>query len=319
MVVPIEQGTPLVAIVGPTAAGKSALAVAVAASLDGEIINYDSVQLYRGFDIGSGKLAPQERQGIPHHLLDCLEAQDQFTAGDYRREALRVLAEVKERRKLPVFVGGTGLYLRAVFMGLFDGPPRSEELRSRLRIVAQRRGREFVHRLLERLDPAAAARIEPRDTQKAVRALEVCILARTPISAMQARGRSGLEGYRVLKVGLHPERRELCRRIDRRVEWMFAHGLLEETRSLLARQDSSRLKALGALGYRQAKELALGQISLPEAIAQTQAATRRYAKRQMTWFRHEAGISWFSGFGDDPRIQIQVIDALRESRIAAVS
>ena len=319
MVVPIEQGTPLVAIVGPTAAGKSALAVAVAASLDGEIINYDSVQLYRGFDIGSGKLAPQERQGIPHHLLDCLEAQDQFTAGDYRREALRVLAEVKERRKLPVFVGGTGLYLRAVFMGLFDGPPRSEELRSRLRTVAQRRGREFLHRLLERLDPAATARIEPRDTQKAVRALEVCILARTPISAMQARGRSGLEGYRVLKVGLHPERRELCRRIDRRVEWMFAHGLLEETRSLLARQDSSRLKALGALGYRQAKELALGQISLPEAIAQTQAATRRYAKRQMTWFRHEAGISWFSGFGDDPRIQVQVIDALRESRIAAVS
>jgi len=319
MVVPIEQGTPLVAIVGPTAAGKSALAVAVAASLDGEIINYDSVQLYRGFDIGSGKLAPQERQGIPHHLLDCLEAQDQFTAGDYRREALRVLAEVKERGKLPVFVGGTGLYLRAVFMGLFDGPPRSEELRSRLRTVAQRRGREFLHRLLERLDPAATARIEPRDTQKAVRALEVCILARTPISAMQARGRSGLEGYRVLKVGLHPERRELCRRIDRRVEWMFAHGLLEETRSLLARQDSSRLKALGALGYRQAKELALGQISLPEAIAQTQAATRRYAKRQMTWFRHEAGISWFSGFGDDPRIQVQVIDALRESRIAAVS
>ena len=319
MVVPIEQGAPLVAIVGPTAAGKSALAVAVAAALDGEIINYDSVQLYRGFDIGSGKPAFEERRRVPHHLLDCLEGQDAFTAGDYRREALRVLSEIKRRGKLPVFVGGTGLYLRALFMGLFDGPPRSEELRSRLRTVAQRRGREFLHRLLERLDPAAAARIEPRDTQKAVRALEVCILARTPISAMQARGRSGLEGYRVLKVGLHPERRELCRRIDRRVEWMFAHGLLEETRSLLARQDSSRLKALGALGYRQAKELALGQISLPEAIAQTQAATRRYAKRQMTWFRHEAGISWFSGFGDDPRIQIQVIDALRESRIAAVS
>lgn len=317
MVVPIERSTPLVAIVGPTAAGKSALAVAVAASLNGEIINYDSVQLYRGFDIGSGKLASQERQGIPHHLLDCLEAQDEFTAGDYRREALRVLAEVKERGKLPVFVGGTGLYLRALFMGLFDGPARSEELRSRLRALVERRGREFLHRLLERLDPAAAARIQPRDAQKSVRALEVCILARTPISAMQARGRSGLEGYRVLKVGLHPERKELCRRIDKRVEWMFAHGLLEETRSLLARQDSSQLKALGALGYRQASAFARGQMSLPDAIAQTQAATRRYAKRQMTWFRHEAGITWFSGFGDDLQIQAQVIDALRESSIAA--
>jgi tRNA dimethylallyltransferase len=317
MVVPIEKGAPLVAIVGPTAAGKSALALALAASLDGEIINYDSVQLYRGFDIGSGKLPPHERRGVPHHLLDCLEAQDQFTAGDYRREALRVLAEIKERGRLPVFVGGTGLYLRALFMGLFDGPPRSEELRVRLRALAERRGREFLHRLLKRLDPAAAARIQPRDAQKTVRALEVCILARTPISKMQARGRSGLEGYRVIKVGLDPERRELCRRIDRRVEWMFAHGLPEETRALLERQDWSRLKALGALGYRQASALALGQLSSPEAILQTQVATRRYAKRQMTWFRHEAGIIWFGGFGDDPQVQSQVIDALHETGIAA--
>jgi len=317
MVVPIAACAPLVAIVGPTPAGKSALAVAVAASLGGEIINYDSVQLYRGFDIGSGKLAPEERLGVPHHLLDCLEAQEPFTAGDYRREALRVLAEVKERGKLPVFVGGTGLYLRALFIGLFDGPPRSEELRSRLRSLAERRGREFLHRLLERLDPAAAVRIQPRDTQKTVRALEVCILARTPISTMQARGRNGLEGYRVLKVGLHPERRELCRRIDKRVDWMFAHGLVEETRCLLARPDSSRLKALGALGYRQAAAFALGQMSLREAVSETQAATRRYAKRQMTWFRHEAGITWFSGFGDDPLVQRQVTQALRESGIAA--
>ena len=316
MVVPIEPGAPLVAIVGPTAAGKSALAVAVAAALDGEIVNYDSVQLYRGFDIGSAKPALEERQGVPHHLLDCLDGQEPFTAGDYRREALRVLSEIKGRGKLPVFAGGTGLYLRALFLGLFDGPPRSEELRSRLRAMAERRGREFLHRLLARLDPAAAARIEPRDTQKTIRALEVCIQARTPISAMQARGRIELEGYRVLKIGLQPERKELCRRIDRRVEWMFAHGLLEETQALSARQDSSRLKALGALGYRQASAFALGQISLPEAISQTQAATRRYAKRQMTWFRHETGITWFDGFGDDPQIQAQVIDTLRKARIA---
>jgi tRNA dimethylallyltransferase len=317
MVVPIDKGAPLVAIVGPTAAGKSALALALAESLDGEIVNYDSVQLYRGFDIGSGKLAPEERHGIPHHLLDCLEAEEQFTAGDYRREALRVLAEIKARARLPVLVGGTGLYLRAVFMGLFDGPSRSEELRGRLRALAERRGREFLHRLLKRLDPEAAVRIQPRDTQKTVRALEVCILARTPISKMQARGRSGLEGYRVVKVGLHPERRELYQRINRRVEWMFARGLVEETRALLARQDSSRIKALGALGYRQASAVAQGQLSLPEAILQTQMATRRYAKRQMTWFRHEPGIIWFGGFGDDPQVQSQVLELLRDAGIAA--
>ena len=316
MVVPIEKGVPLVAVVGPTAAGKSALALALADSLNGEIINYDSVQLYRGFDIGSGKLPPQERRGVPHHLLDCLEAEDQFTAGDYRREALRVLGEIKERARLPVFVGGTGLYLRAVFLGLFDGPPRSEELRGRLRGLVERRGREFLHRLLNRLDPTAAARIQPRDTQKTVRALEVCILARTPISKMQARGRSGLDGYRVVKVGLHPERRALCWRIDHRVERMFAQGLLEEARALLVREDWRRLKALGALGYRQACAVVRGQLSLPEAILQTQAATRRYAKRQMTWFRHEGGIRWFGGFGDDPRIQSQVISVLRETGIA---
>ena len=317
MVVPIEKGAPLIAIVGPTAAGKSALALALAESLDGEIVNYDSVQVYRGFDIGSGKLAPEERRGVPHHLLDGLEAEEQFTAGDYRREALRVLAGIIERARLPVFVGGTGLYLRAVFMGLFDGPPRSEELRGRLRAIAERRGREFLHRLLKRLDPEAAARIQLRDTQKTVRALEVCILARTPISKMQARGRSGLEGYGVVKVGLDPERRELYARIDRRVERMFARGLVEETRALLARQDSSRIKALGALGYRQACAVAKGQMSLPEAILQTQVATRRYAKRQMTWFRHEAGITWLGGFGDDPRIQSQVINLLHEIGIAA--
>ncbi len=318
MVVPIEEGAPLVAIVGPTAAGKSALALALAKSLDGEIVNYDSVQVYRGFDIGSGKLALDERLGVPHHLLDFLEADEQFTAGDYRREALRILGEIKERARLPVFVGGTGLYLRALFMGLFEGPPRSEELRDRLRGIAERKGREFLYRLLQRLDSEAASRIQPRDTQKAVRALEVCIVARTPFSKMQASGRSGLQGYRVVKVGLDPDRNELHRRINRRVEQMFAGGLVEETRALLARQDSSRIKALGALGYRQACAVARGQLNLPDAILQAQVATRRYAKRQMTWFRHESGIIWCGGFGDDPSTQSQVIDLLHHAGVAAL-
>ena len=197
---------------------------------------------------------------------------------------------------MPVFVGGTGLYLRAVFSGLFEGPQRSEELRSRLRRIADRKGREFLHRLLKRLDPEAAARIQPRDAQKTVRALEVCLLARTPISKMQARGRSGLEGFRVIKVGLNPQREELCLCINRRVERMFASGLMDETRAMLARRDSSRIKALGALGYRQACAVVDGQLNLPEAIVQTQVATRRYAKRQMTWFRHESGITLVQRF-----------------------
>jgi tRNA dimethylallyltransferase len=183
--------------------------------------------------------------------------------------------------------------------------------------MAERRGREFLHRLLKKLDPDAAVRIQPRDMQKTVRALEVCLLARTPISKMQAGGRRGLEGYGVVKVGLNPERKQLCERINGRVEGMFASGLLEETRALLARQDSSRVKALGALGYRQACAVLEGQMSLHDAVLETQAGTRRYAKRQMTWFRHEAGITWFSGFGEDPLIQSQVIDGLRQIGIAA--
>ena len=314
LMAPVEKAALLVAVVGPTAAGKSALALALAESLDGEIVNYDSVQVYRGFDIGSGKLAPEERRGVRHHLLDCVDPEEQFTAGDYRREALRVLAGIRERGRLPIFAGGTGLYLRAVFLGLFEGPPRSEEIRERLRGIAGRHGREFLHRLLKRLDPEAAARILPRDMQKAIRALEVCLAARTPISKMQARGRSGLEGYQVVKVGLDPERQQLYERINRRVERMFKGGLVEETRALLAHVDSSRSKPLGALGYRQACALAKGQLDLPEAILQTQVATRRYAKRQMTWFRHEAGITWFNGFGDDPRIQSRVIGFVHKNR-----
>jgi tRNA dimethylallyltransferase len=295
------------------------LALAVAELLGGEIVNYDSVQVYRGFDIGSGKLALEERRGVPHHFLDCLEAEEQYTAGDYRREALGVLEGIKARARLPVLVGGTGLYLRALLLGLFDGPPRSEKLRDRLRGMAERRGREFLHRLLERLDAETATRIEPRDTQKAIRALEVCILSRTPISQLQARGRTGLEGYRVVKVGLRPERKELCRRIDRRVESMFERGLVEETRALLLRPDPTRIKALNALGYRQAWAVAGGQLSLTDAIRQTQAATRQYAKRQMTWFRREADIRWIDGFGDDPRVQSQVIKLLDDLGVAASS
>lgn len=298
---------PFIAIVGPTAAGKSALALSLAEHLDGEIVNYDSVQIYRGFDIGTGKLPPAERQGIPHHLVDCLDPGDDFTAGDFRRKALKVLWEIRRRTRLPILAGGTGLYLRALLLGLFEGPPRSEHLRARLRRLASRRGREFVHRLLRRLDPAAAARIDPQDLQKVIRAVEVCVVAEQSISTLQARGREPLQGFRCFKIGLNPDRSELYARINRRAEQMFAAGLKEEVRCLLARPNAGRMKALGALGYRQVAAALGGEITWPEALEEMQAATRQYAKRQMTWFRREAEVTWFSAFGDDPELQHRVL------------
>jgi tRNA dimethylallyltransferase len=308
---------PLIVIVGPTASGKSELALALAERLNGEVVNYDSVQLYRGFDVGSGKLPPAGRRGVAHHLLDCLQPADVFTAGDYRREALKVLADLRDRAKLPIFAGGTGLYLRALLVGLFEGPVRSEGLRERLRAMVERHGREFLHRLLARLDGAAAARIQPRDTQKLIRAVEVCILARQPLSALHARGRVGLEGYRVTKLGLNPPRSELYARINRRVESMFATGLMEETQALHCHPDAARIKPLGALGYQQASAVLEGKASREEAVMATQAATRHYAKRQLTWFRRESDITWFEGFGDDPHIQSRIMETLSRTAAAA--
>ena len=309
---------PLVVIVGPTASGKSTLAMAIAALAGGEILSCDSVQIYRGFDIGSGKVMPEAQRGIRHHLLDIADPACTFTAGDYRREALRVLRSLRSSAegpaKLPIVVGGTGLYLRALLLGLFEGPPRDEALRDRVRQLAARRGRAFLHRLLARLDPATAARIHPRDTQKIGRALEVCLVARQPLSALLAQGRAGLTGFQPLKIGLNPDRASLYRRINQRIERMYANGLVEETRAILARPDASKIKGLGALGYRQAGVAARGEISLTEAMVETQSATRHYAKRQLTWFRREPDITWLAGFGDEPQIQRLALDWLTEQR-----
>ncbi len=304
---------PLLVIVGPTAAGKSALALALAQQLNGEIVSCDSVQVYRGFDIGAGKVPPPDRRGIPHHLLDLVRPDEVFTAGDYRREAWRVINEVRERGKLPIIVGGTGFYLRALLLGLFEGAPRSNALRARLKGLAERRGRETLHRLLKRLDPETARRIHSRDTQKVIRAIEICLVARQPMSALLARGRSGLRGFRVLKIGLNPERSQLGDRINIRVKHMFAHGLLKEARAALEKYAGrDNLYPLGALGYRQACAVLRGQLSTEEAIRLTQNATRQYAKRQMTWFRGETNITWFNGFGDEAELQRKIFEWLRQ-------
>lgn len=302
----------MVAVAGPTASGKSELALFLAGRLDGEVVNYDSVQVYRGFDIGTGKLAPGERRGIPHHLLDCLDPSEPFTAGDFRREARKALEEIRGRGRLPILAGGTGLYLRALLMGLFDGPPRQEALREELRGLAGLYGREFVHRLLRRLDPVSAGRINPRDLQKVIRAVEVCVASRQAMSDLQAKGREPLADYRCFKIGLNPVREELYARINRRTEKMFAAGLEDETRRTLARPDSHAFKGLGSLGYRQVVEALRGETSMEDALRNTQVATRHYAKRQLTWFQREPDMQWFQGFGDDPSLQHKVLDALKK-------
>ena len=313
VVEPLDHVRPLLAIVGPTAAGKSALALALAEETGGEILNYDSVQVYRGFEIGSGKVPPEERRGIPHHLLDVVDPNQSFTAGDYRREAQQVLVAMRARGRLPVLVGGTGLYLRSLLQGLSDSPPRSEGLRARLRKMAARRGPRFLHRLLIRLDTTSALRIHPHDEQKLIRAIEVCLLSRQPLSVMFSRGRAGLEGFRVFKLGLNPPWRELHERINRRVEEMYRRGLVEEVRVALGRPDSALLKPLQALGYVQASAALRRDLSVEEAVHQTQTATRQYAKRQMTWFRREEGVTWLAGFGDDPEVQRQAVEWFRRN------
>lgn len=306
----------MLVIVGPTASGKSALALSLAERYGGEVVNFDSMQLYRGFNIGTGKLAPTERRGIPHHLLDSVAPGQVFTAGDYAREAAQTLAAMRDRKTLPILVGGTGLYLRTLLLGLFEGPGRSEELRRRLKAIGLRRSREFLHKLLRRFDAQAAARIHPNDTQKIIRALEVCILARRPFSSMLASGRAGLQGFHAIKLGLNPDRAALNQRINARVENMFAAGLIEEARGLfeccglLSFRDLPREGPYASLGYPQAMAVVRGELKQEEAIRETQAATRRYAKRQRTWFRREPDVKWFEGFGDDPVILGEVIDWL---------
>jgi tRNA dimethylallyltransferase len=299
-------------ILGPTASGKSALALHLAERLHGEIISCDSVAVYHEFDIGAAKPSPEDRRRVPHHLIDVASPAHQFTAGDYSRLARRALEEISSHNRLPIVVGGTGLYLRALLEGLFSGPPRSDELRRRLRERAAERGPGYLHRLLARLDSAAARTIHANDVAKIVRALEVSITARRPMTEMWQQGRDRLKGFRILRMGLNPEREALYQRINRRAEQMFERGLVEETKTLLRRYGPVR--PLDSLGYRQALQYLRGNLTLPEAIAAAQQAHRNYAKRQLTWFRREPDVQWVSGFGDDEKVQKQFLAALESER-----
>jgi tRNA dimethylallyltransferase len=304
--------TPLVAIVGPTGAGKSALGIAMAARFGGEVVCCDSTQVYRRFDIGTAKVAAAEQEGIPHHLMDLLDADEVFTAGDFRRRALGVLEDLQRREKLPVFTVGTGLYLRALLEGLSDAPTRSEDLRERLRRAADARGHAHLHRILARLDPASAARIAPRDVVKMIRALEVRLLTGKPITELHRAGRPPLEGYHAIKIGLAPPRAALYQRIERRVDAMLAAGWLAEVKQLLAAGISADSKPFQFIGYDELRMHLAGVITFDAAVAAIRQATRRYAKRQLTWFRKEQGVRWFEGFGDDPAIAAAVAEHLAE-------
>jgi len=301
----------VIAILGPTGSGKSELALCVAASFGGEVVNCDSLQVYRYFDVGTAKLPPEARQGIPHHLIDILDPDQVFTAGEYARLGRRVLDEISMRGRLPVVAGGTGFYLRALIDGLFPGPQRDQVLRDRL-AARERRKSGSLHRLLRRFDPEAAGRIHPRDVPKVTRALEVCLVTRRPVTELFQQGREALGGYRILKIGLSPPREQLYEKLDRRTKQMFETGLIDEVRGILARGFAATVKPFESHGYRQAMQFINGELKLDEAIFYSQRNTRHYAKRQMTWFRQEAGMEWFSGFGDDTQIQQAVRDRARE-------
>jgi tRNA dimethylallyltransferase len=307
----------LVVILGPTASGKSALAIDLAGQCSGEIVSCDSVALYRNFEIGTAKPSLADRARIPHHLIDVACPGDPFTAGEYSRQARAALREIVQRGHLPIVVGGTGLYLRALLEGLFPGPQRSDELRERLRARAAARGPAHLHRILQRLDPAAAWKIHANDVPKLIRAIEVCLAARSPMSQLwRERGRDPLRGFRILRLGLNPPRELLYRRINQRAAQMFADGLIAETQSLLERYGDARaITPLHSLGYQQALQHLRGELTRAQAIAAAQQGHRNFAKRQMTWFRREPGVTWLGGFGDDPAITHRALVLTRSLKL----
>jgi tRNA dimethylallyltransferase len=305
-----EIELPLVVILlGPTGSGKTALSLELARRFGGEIVSCDSVAVYRGMELGTAKPSKEDRTRVPHHLIDVVDPDEPFTAGEYSRRARAALREIVAREHLPIVTGGTGLYLRALTEGLFAGPARREDLRARLRASADKRGGAWLHRVLKRLDAATAERIHANDTAKLIRAIEVCVAAQKPMSRIlgsEEIARDPLVGFRILRIGLNPPRAALppgdgfagglYERINQRCAAMFAAGLVDETRGLLTRYGP--VKALDSLGYRQARGVLEGSMTEEEAVAAAQQGHRNYAKRQMTWFRREPEVHWIEGFGD---------------------
>ena len=307
---PISPDPPLLAIVGPTASGKSALGIFLAKQFAGEVIACDSTQLYRGFDIGTAKPTHAERASVPHHLLDILDPAQVSTAGGYRERALKVLYDLRSRLRLPIFTVGTGLYLRALLEGFAELPLRSEGLRERLRVSAAEHGPGHLHAMLARLDAQAGRQISPADEQKLIRAIEICLLTKKPITEIHREGRKPLAGWRILKIGLQPEREALYQRIHDRTNAMLQAGWLAEVSGLMESGLPENAKAFDFIGYRELRSHLREEITLDAARAAIQQGTRQYAKRQLTWFRREKDVHWVAGFGDDESVQFAVRDWL---------
>jgi tRNA dimethylallyltransferase len=292
---------PLVVLAGPTASGKTSLALRLAEAFQGEIVSCDSVAVYREMEIGTAKPSHEERALVPHHMIDVAWPDEPCTAGDYSRQAREALTGITGRGRVPIVAGGTGLYLRALIDGLFAAPPQKPGQRERLREVARRRGAAYLHRLLVRLDPAAAAVIHANDVPKVIRAVEVSLAAKKPLTEQWQEGREALTGYRILRVGLNPPRARLYERINQRAAAMFDRGLIEETERLIARY-GRECRPLTSLGYAEASAVLRGELTRDQAVAQAQQGHRNYAKRQLTWFRREPDLHWLVGCGGDEDI-----------------
>jgi tRNA dimethylallyltransferase len=298
----------LIVLAGPTASGKTSLSLHLAERYNGEIVSCDSVAVYRDMEIGTAKPDKADRERIPHHLIDVVDPTEPYTAGDYSRAGRAALQDIASRGRAPIVTGGTGLYLKALLDGLFAGPQRSESLRDRLKLSDKKYGRGWLYKILMRLDPKSAHRIHPNDKPKLIRAIEVCIAARQPISHAWEQGREALKGFRILRVGLEPDRDYLYQRINKRAAAMFQNGLVEETKMLLEKYGEAR--PFDSLGYKQARALLRGEYREVDAISLAQQGHRNYAKRQLTWFRREPDMYWLHGFGDEPRIRQKAVDLI---------
>jgi len=302
-----ETERPIVAVVGPTASGKSDLGIALALRVGGEIVNCDSVQVYKEIEIATAKVPPAERRGVPHHLIDFVPPERNYTAADWARDALARIDEIESRGRTALLVGGTGFYLRALREPFFEAPPTDAGLRRRLVSLRERRGAEHLHKLLRRLDPERAARLAPRDWSRVQRALELRLQTGEKLSTrLGQRLAPPPQAARLRVFALNPPREELYRRIDLRAESHFRAGLVEEVRGLLARGVPAEGSALGAHGYRRVVEHLRGARTLESAVEQTKLDVRHYAKRQLTWFRREPGVEWVEGFGEDPAVREEV-------------
>ena len=304
MVTPRDH--PLIVLVGPTASGKTSLALRLAAEFSGEIVSCDSVAVYREMEIGTAKPTREERALIQHHMIDIAWPNEACTAGDYSRQAREALTGITERGHLPIVAGGTGLYLRALIDGLFPAPPQKLGQRERLRNLSKTRGSAYLHRILTRLDATAAAAIHPNDVPKAIRAIEVSLAAEGPLTQQWQKGRDTLTGYRILRLGLNPPRERLYERINQRAAAMFDRGLIEETERLIARYGVD-CRPLTSLGYAEAVAVLQNELTREQAVAQAQQGHRNYAKRQLTWFRREPNMRWLEGCGGDEDITEQAL------------